>query len=345
MPARIGLRLDEWPVLDRQAWATATASTDFFAADAHASHWREKTRYQAMSAYGRWLSFLARTCPEALSHCPAIRANRERLTAYIDSVSPRLAAMSVVAEINHLRMALWAIAPGIDLDWLAEVQRRSARLAQRRERRDKIIDARRLYALGVALMTAARSNLDLLAAARDFRDGLLVALLVSRPLRRKNLAELEVGEHLLPVSDGYLLRIAGDAAKSGQPLEFDVPTDLVPYLAEYLEQYRPRIPNAAVHAGLWPSTKGGRLTSSAIYLIVCRRTREEFGCEISPHLFRSVAATTLAREAPAQSLVASDLLGHARPDTTDQYYTRSRTIDASRQHGQLIEQMRKQSRS
>ena len=123
-----------------------------------------------------------------------------------------------------------------------------------------------------------------------------------------------------------------------------MPGDLVPYLEDYLATYRNRFPSADGHAALWPSTKGGRLGAGAIYLIVCKRTRAAFGCEISPHLFRSVAATTLVREVPAQSLVASDLLGHAKPDTTDQYYTRSRTIEASRQHSRLIEQLRKQSR-
>jgi integrase len=344
VPARGGLQIHEWPERDQRAWGTAVASSDFFATDARASHWAKKTRYQASSAYGRWLDFLDRTCPDALQKGPAQRATRGRLTAYVDEVSQRVAAMSVVAEINHLRMALWAIAPGIDLGWLAEVQRRWSRLAKPRERRNRMVDARRLYALGLTLMATARVTVDPLTAARDFRDGLLIALLVSRPLRRKNLAELDVGIHLLKVGAGYLLSIAGDATKSGQPLEFDVPVDLVPYLADYLASYRNRFPNADGHAALWPSTKGGRLGAGAIYLIVCKRTRAAFGCEISPHLFRSVAATTLVREAPAQSLVASDLLGHAKPDTTDQYYTRSRTIEASRQHSRLIEQLRKQSR-
>lgn len=343
MPARIGLRFEEWPVLDQQAWSTAVASSDYFAPDARAAHWSTKTCLQVSSAYGRWLSFLNRTWPEALREGPAQRANRPRLTAHVDGVSQRIAPMSVVAEINHLRMALGAIAPGLDLTWLAEVQSRTARLAQPRDRRQKMLDARRLYSLGLTLMAAAQSTVNPHQAAREYRDGLLIALLISRPLRLKNLAELEVGTHLIPVGEGYLLCIPGDATKSRQPLEFDVPTELLPHLEDYLLHYRNRFPKADRHTALWPSSKGGRLTAEGIYRVVCRRTRQAFECEISPHLFRSIAATTLVREAPAQSLVASDLLGHANPDTTDQYYTRSRTIEASRQYGQLIERLQKRS--
>ena len=336
MPARVGLRLPEWPAADRAAWTKANGPFDFFAADAHAAHWREKTRYQASSAYGRWLAYLAQTSPAALREEPAERATSERLASYFAVVGQRIAAMSVVAEINHLRLALRAIAPGTDLDWLAQLQHRWARLAQPRERRGKMVDARRLFALGVTLMTAAKAASDTRAAARDYRDGLLLALLVSRPLRRKNLAELEIGVHLLAVGDGFLVSISADSTKSGQPLEFEVPEDLVPYLAHYLSDVRTRFPNAHRHAGLWPSSKGARLGADAIYDLVCRRTRAAFGHEISPHLFRSIAATTLVRDAPAQSLMASDLLGHAAPATTDQYYTRARTLAASRRYGELI---------
>jgi integrase len=252
--------------------------------------------------------------------------------------------MSVVAEINHLRLALRAIAPSTDFGWLGQLQHRCARLAQPRERRGKMVDARRLFALGVTLMNTAKAASDTRAAARDYRDGLLLALLVSRPLRRKNLAELEIGVHLLAVGSGFLVSIPANAAKSGQPLEFDVPDDLVPYLAHYLSDVRYRFPNARRHAGLWPSSKGARLGAEAIYDLVCRRTRAAFGHEISPHLFRSIAATTFVRDAPAQSLMASDLLGHATPATTDQYYTRARTLAASRRHSALIARLRRHER-
>src|SRR5438876_7230680 len=111
MPNRVGLRYVEWPLADRHAWERATNTGDFFADDAHASHWRPKTRYQALTAYGRWLAFVAEREPDALQRKPETRTSQALLAAYIDAVSQRVTATSVVAESNHVRQGLRAVAP------------------------------------------------------------------------------------------------------------------------------------------------------------------------------------------------------------------------------------------
>jgi integrase/recombinase XerD len=333
---------------DVQAMRYAMSGTgwyvvDFFADDAYASHWRPKTRYQALTAYGRWLAFLARREPDALQREPGTRASPALLAAYIDALSQRVTAMSVVAEINHLRHALRAVAPALDQAWIAQLQQRWTKQARPREKRSKMIDARRIYAVGVMLMREATSEPDSLKAARDYRDGFLIALLITRPLRRMNLTQLEFGKHVMPEGDGRALVLDHGTTKSGEPLEFRIRDDLVGYLLQYIKVYRPRFPGAGQHSELWPSSKDGRLGAEAIYDLVCRRTRAAFGWEISPHLFRSIAVTTIARDAPDKIGVAGDLLGHANLDTTDRYYKQSRTIDASRHHSRLITALRRAS--
>ena len=46
--------------------------------------------------------------------------------------------------------------------------------------------------------------------AKDFRDGLMLALLAARPLRLKNFTALRLGVHLRSTSDGYLIDIPGN---------------------------------------------------------------------------------------------------------------------------------------
>ena len=205
--------------------------------------------------YGRWLAFLARREPDALQREPGTRASPALLAAYIDALSQRVTAMSVVAEINHLRHALRAVAPALDQAWIAQLQQRWTKQARPREKRSKMIDARRIYAVGVMLMREATSEPDSLKAARDYRDGFLIALLITRPLRRMNLTQLEFGKHVMPEGDGRALVLDHGTTKSGEPLEFRIRDDLVGYLLQYIKVYRPRFPGADQHSGLWPSSK------------------------------------------------------------------------------------------
>ena len=64
-----------------------------------------------------------------------------------------------------------------------------------------------------------------------YRDGLMIALLAFIPIRRKNLAALEIGRHLVREGDGWFVIIPGEEAKTGTAIEFPVPELLESYLA------------------------------------------------------------------------------------------------------------------
>jgi integrase/recombinase XerD len=146
------------------------------------------------------------------------------------------------------------------------------------------------------LMNRASAEATPAEQARSYRDGLLIALLASVPLRRRTLAGLRIDRNVCAVGTGYVLAVAHAETKSGRPLEYPLPKRLAPYVTHYLEQYRLMFAGADRHPHLWPSARGGALGAEAIYDLVCRRTMVEFGVEISPHLFRTIVATTLARE-------------------------------------------------
>ena len=74
-----------------------------------------------------------------------------------------------------------------------------------------------------------------------YRDGLLLALLAACPLRRRSLALLEVGRHLVRHPDGYRLRLGPAETKNGTAYEAPLPASLAPWLDRYLDEVRPRL--------------------------------------------------------------------------------------------------------
>jgi len=253
VPRRIGLLLNEWPVADRIAWERATATDDFFSDDAAAAHWRPKSRQQAYYAYARCLAYVRDYWPETLAS--------------------RLAPMSVAAELQHVLLALRVLAPRENWTWLGKIQYRWQQRARPRDVRHKMIDPRRLLDLGVRLMDTADSQRSPVTRARQFRDGLLIALLVMVPLRRRSLTALQVDQHLRKAGDRFMIVLDCDDTKAGHPVEFDVPKSLSVYFARYLAQYRPMFPRANGLPALWFSSKGCALGADAIYGLVAQPWR------------------------------------------------------------------------
>jgi len=343
MPRRIGLTIDEWPQADRAAWNRAFEGTGYFDEQAVASHWRPKTRQQAQYAYGRWLAHVQAQHLQAMREPPERRATTERMRCYVDElVKRKLTPMSIAAELQHLMLAFTALAPNAHWRWLRAWQYAFQKRARPRDKRSKMIDPRRLIELGRALMDSAEQHARASERARQFRDGLVIALLAHRPLRRRSFAALEVGRNLHFADGRYVIELDEHETKAGHAVCFDVPDELTGAMMRYVEAYRALFPGVRTTQALWLSSKGGRLGDEALYDLVCRRTRVAFGFAIHPHLFRDIAATAIAREAPGSLAVARDLLTHAKFETTQQYYTQARTAEAARAHAEVLERLRAQ---
>lgn len=341
MPKAIRLELARWPESDRQRWETANAAGDFFADGNLAAHWSPKTRYQAQAAYGRWLAFVDTHFPDALALPLEARVDRERLGAYVETLASRVTPMSVADELGHMILALSALTPGTDWAWIRKVQYRFEKAAVPREKRHRMVHPSRLIELGLKLMDNAFNEKRQIDRACQYRDGLLIALLAYRPLRRRSLASLQLDVHVRRTRGGYTLALPGEDTKSRQPLEFSIPARLTPAMTRYIEQVRPLFPHAEAENALWLSAKGGALTDGAIYSSVCRRTKLAFGLAVNPHLFRDIAATTIVQEAPEQLLIARDLLTHANVETTLRHYTRAQSVAAGRALAAAMEQRRR----
>ena len=234
-------------------------------------------------------------------------------------------------------------APEHDWSWLKPILARlRGRAVPVRDKRARLRSAHELLALGHQLMQAAvtATGPSLRQRARLYRDGLMIAFLAARPLRLANLTQLELGRELIQRPSGWWLEIPGTDTKTGQPLELPFPEDLVPALKLYLGTWRPRLARperSAANTALWLSHRGNAVSDIHAYNLIMAHTRATFGQPVNPHLFRDVAATTVALERPEQVRITARLLGHASFATTERYYNLARGTEAARAWHAVLE--------
>ena len=338
---RLSMRFEDWPLEDRALWVRAFRSTDIFDDRGVAAKWRPKTVNQARYAYSRWLHFVNEVDPAVLVIPAADRVTLETVRKFVLHESERIAAISLGALLGHLVLALRAIAPERDWTWLTSIQRRQLARGKARDKRPLIVSAHELVDFGHRLMASASSNEEVHDIVA-YRDGLMIALLASRPLRRKNLAEIRLDKHVSISGKHVRLSFEAHEMKGGRAFECTLPAFLVDPFLRYVYDVRLRFPGAANHECLWCSIKEGPLGSEAIYRAIIKRTADAFGKRVYPHLFRDAASSSLAIERPDQVMLARDLLGHASFKTTETHYLHAESMKAGVRYLDVLESKRGQ---
>jgi integrase/recombinase XerD len=359
-PRRVSWLVAQWPSADRAAWERAQRPGDFLEEGGAAADWRAATTRAVVGAYGRWLAFLAEEDQFDAGLVPEARITPEAIRRYVDWLRAQCAPVTLAGYLAWLNMMAQAMAPSRDWRWLQAVQARLQRNAQPiRNKRPLLVPASALFELGLDLMgqaEAAAATLPTLpAAARDFRDGLMIALLASRPLRQRNFLGIEIGQHLCRLGGGYVLMFAAKETKNARPLEVTVPALLVPALERYIDHYRPillglrgardpRHPVRPPGARLWISQCGMPFTAAAQQKALVRHTRPRFGHVVNAHLFRDCVATSVAHDDPNHVRSTAQLLGHAGFETTERYYITANTLTAARDLHTSIAALRQNAR-
>jgi integrase len=155
--------------------------------------------------------------------------------------------------------------------------------------------------------------------------------------------------------------------KSGRPDERRVARDLDAAIEAYLLLHRPvlaatnkrsgiealdpHVPNAdppnaqarcadplAHIAGpLWLSSNSGEAMSyCAVERAITETTRLTLGVAVSPHLFRSCAATAIYTHAGDNPNLASAVLQHIDRRVTEEHYNRASSAQAARQYAEIL---------
>ena len=122
----------------------------------------------------------------------------DSIGAYIDQLNNEVAAATTHIYIDHLLCALRVMVPSHDWHWLKPVVRRLERDVIPKAKRHRMVDSGRLFDLGITLMERADLQPDVksLQKATLYRDGLLIAILTARPLRRRTLCAIRLNQHI-----------------------------------------------------------------------------------------------------------------------------------------------------
>jgi hypothetical protein len=185
----------------------------------------------------------------------------------------------VAVDLDGHRGALRLICPGVDWSWLLTITKRIKAAAPRKPRKYHLVTSEQLYALGIELMDHAITNCNATksmskAHAFPYRNGLMIALLALIPLRLRTLGALRIGKHLVRSGDLWALDIPAEDIKTKRPLDCPISAELSGRIDLYLNQFRGRIPGAAMHDYLWASDQGRPMVDGTIYNTIARCTRE-----------------------------------------------------------------------
>ena len=346
--ARLCTPVANWPAKDREIWQSALTKGTPFDDNGARAKLRPITNRGVEKGYGRWLDFLARHDPASLAAPAATRITRVRVRAYIAGLMESGNHLATIGlRVEHLRSAARVIEPSSAWDWLKTPARNLRTRSQpKRDKRERLVAAADLTRLGVTLMEEAPQQARPGHAAVHFRDGLITALLISVPLRLKNLSELTLGATLRKIEGRWLISLPGSETKTHKPYEVGWPDHLVKPLEQYLAVWRPllagRRRTSPIPAGdwLWISAEGRPLSAKRINHAIKLRTEAAFGRRVNPHLFRDAAATSMAIGDPANIGIMTAVLGHATPATMERHYQQASSLQAQRAYAQGLASLR-----
>jgi site-specific recombinase XerD len=110
----------------------------------------------------------------------------------------------------------------------------------------------------------------------------------------------------------------------------------------YLTESRPvLIGSRPATNSLWISSRtGGRYTTKNLGTRISKITLETIGIDVSPHLFRTAAATTSACYGTDMPYLGSAVLLHANSRDTEEHYIRTTTLNAAKDYAAILRRRR-----
>jgi integrase/recombinase XerD len=341
-------RIADWPEADRQAWQRATTQGGLLDDVGGLARYNAAKLRVLESAYGRWLGFLAVHAGLTAMTSGLDLMDSQHIKAFHDHLEARLAPWSVCSYINNLCVVARAFAPHARFSALERAARHTLKVAEPiTDKRSRLVPARDLYRLGHDLMANADDESTPIRRASRYRDGLMIAMLAAKPLRRRNFTNLEIDRDLIREEHNYRIVIAGRETKNRRPIEWPLPRGLTQPIDHYLLEVRPfflarrgykhREPGKR----MWIGENGAPLAPGQVHTHITKRTAERFGRSINPHLFRDAGSTSVAIEDPAHVGIIQPLLGHANPATAEKFYNQAGNLHAARRLQDAVEQIRK----
>jgi integrase len=181
-------------------------------------------------------------------------------------------------------------------------------------------------------------------AALLVQTALAIELLLMCPIRRRNLANLNVDRHLHWTRSAREaachLAIPAEEVKNQVPIEFELPPEATRILRLYLDRYRPLLAGNTC-PWLFPGRDGaGHKVLHALSSQISGAIFRETGLKVHVHQFRHFAAKLHLDHRPGEYELVRRLLSHKSIDTTTRAYTGLETASAVRHYDQKIIELR-----
>lgn len=343
-PESAVMRIEDWPEEDRTLWQKSLVRDDPFSEDGARAELREISNKKVANGYGRYLTFLQQHDPLAMQGPTEHRITAERVKAFIENmIALGNGKQTILTRLQELHSAAVVLAPKKSFRFMKEFESRvRGRMPDDEKEDGRFVTTDELLSLGISLMEQAHQNTTDRLRAIDYRDGLIIALLALRPMRRKNFAALKLDYNIVKQGNTWRIILRPDETKTYNRIDVEWPSDLVDALETYLTVHRPHLISLngrwakEIDDALWVSSHGSPMTQVAFYQQVTKRTEAAFGKTINPHRFRHIAASTLAVEDPVHVRVSASILGHSSFRTTEDYYIQAQRAQA---HEKFVDQI------
>lgn len=209
---------------------------------------------------------------------------------------------------------------------------------------DQLVGASTIFDLGTEIIGTARTEGPTgLFAARDYRNGLLLAIAAAVPQRARALSHFDIGRTVILLEwprihvrlQGHALKLREHEKEHGgydrvleNPLLWDA-------IDEYSRLFRPLFDEGSA---MFPSILHVGATVSARHLgcLVGNLTRKHLGVRVSVHRVRDNVATEASEEVRGGGYIAPVLLDNRSAATTMASYDHAQGVRAARDHAEFL---------
>jgi len=149
-------------------------------------------------------------------------------------------ATTLFMTIQKLKQIARHLAPSTNFKWLSDIAG-DLRAEDGPVKNPPVVDASELLIAGLAFVEEymkPERPMDM-RSALNIRNGLMVAMLASCPIRAKNLTGLTLGRSLHLSNSCWWIDLQGSETKNGRPDTRMIPEFLAPALESYLREARP----------------------------------------------------------------------------------------------------------
>jgi integrase len=255
-------------------------------------------------------------------------AQTQALAAHLKAIARHHAAVSPEAMAKLQRMARKVTPPARGM-----TDKNRAALRQFAEPHQQ----QRLVALPARLYAGLPADPLPVRWALRLQSALAVAVLLSAPMRLRNLCALEIGRTLRRTGAGrragWTVCIPGDEVKNGEPVELPLPERT----GQLIDLYRRRVLPVLAPDGtrfLFPGRSGHKAEVSLGGQIPAFLKRE-LGVRLSVHQFRHLAGYIFLQGCPDGHETVRRMLGHRDIRTTVTFYA-GMEADAAAKHYEAI---------